>query len=311
MKKFVFALPLLFWPFFSAHSAVILKIKGRKALVDLEGVQVEKGDTFSALSLYGKPLGLLKIRKTKRGKAIAVLVKGKMGPNWVLEPISINNHRSIASVEEDYNPQSYYGSSDIYSVSSRSHVSGQAYTSNGFGFIVGSHFNFLNVSADQSLFGYSPQGSLMVDFSFMDSPTMEPSLRVLVGYRQLRVKGTNCGRASCGLILHYPGGGFLFRAVFLKRSMYQPWFGAGGFLFWPFVDKRADLGLDKKSFKSFHGALTGAIGMDFHFKGFYIPFQLDFSWINPVLLSFKATNPNSKEFKPFYIGAKLGMVFAL
>ena len=296
-------------PFWPAHSAVIIKIKGQKALIDLDGVQAEKGDTFSALNLYGKALGLLQIKKVRRGKAIAVLLKGKMGANWILEPVALQNSRFLASVddshEDDYHPADR---SDIYSTS-RSLIQRKPSHSFGFGLITGLHANYISLSADKSIRGYSPHGALMADFSFMEGSIVSFGLRMFLGYRQLRAQGKNCGRRPCSLILHYPGGGFLLRAIFLKDRTYQPWLGAGGFLFWPFADKKHHLGLDKKSFESLHGALTGAVGIDFHFKNFYIPVQVDFNWINPILLSFQSSNPNSIEFKPFYLGAKLGLVF--
>ena len=294
-----------FLPLHVAHSAFILKIKGRKALVNLEGVQAEKGDTFSALNLYGKALGLLKIKKVKKGKAIAVLLKGKMGPNWILEPRAEEGSRFLASVDDHHESSR----SDIYSSPRSSPVKSKINPSSGVGLLTGFHFNFIRLSSAQLIKGRSPRGAFFLDFSFIDGDIVEPGLRVFAGYRQLRVSGGNSCGQSCSLIVHYPGGGFLLRGVFLKREMFQPWIGAGGFLFYPLVDKKHDLGLDKKSFESFHGALTGALGLDLHFKGFYIPLQVDISWINPVLISFQSVKPNSKEFKPFYIGAKLGAAF--
>ena len=89
---------LMFFSFFS-FSAVILKIKGKKALIDLEGASVQKGDMFDALNLYGKSKGLIEIRKARKGKAIGVLRKGKMGVSWILEPSA-----SSATSENDSFP---------------------------------------------------------------------------------------------------------------------------------------------------------------------------------------------------------------
>ncbi len=306
-KSFCLFFALFFLPVFPASSALILKIKGRKALVDLEGVQAKKGDTFSALNLYGKALGLLQIKKIKRGKAIALLLKGKMGPNWILEPSAQDSSRFLASVEDGVVEEERMRRSEIYSSPRRSRFVEKANSSSGFGFIAGPHLNRVQLNPNQpAVSGISFQGVFMLDFSFMDGVIAEPGVRVLLGYQQLRLK--NSGQRP-GLVLHYPAGGALARVVFLKNSMFQPWLGGGGFLFWPFVDKTRDLGLDKRSFKSFHGALTGAVGLDFHFKGFYVPVQVDMNWINPVLISLQAVQPNSKEFKPYYFGVKVGLAF--
>ena len=235
---------------------------------------------------------------------MAVLLEGKMGPNWMLEPNANASKRFLASVEEYHEG----GQSDIYSTSHSPPVE-NFYPSSGFGLVAGLNLNIITLSASKNITGRSPNGSLFLDFSFMDSSIVEPGLRLFLGYQQLRAQGKNCGR-PCSLIVHYPGAGILLRAVFLKNIMFQPWLGGGGFLFWPLVDKQHDLGLDKKSFESFHGSLTGALGLDFHFKGFYIPIQVGISWINPVLISLQAVKPNSKEFKPLYMEAKLGFAFS-
>ena len=304
MFRIIFVFTLCVFSFSPAHSAVILKVKGRKALVDLEGVAVEKGDKFDALNLYGKPLGVLEIKKIKRGKAIAVLLKGKMGVSWILEP-SAQESASAFSAEDEYDP---VDSSNTYSSNSASSTmfSKGSGSSSGVGLILGAHFNRITVSANKSIGGTSLQEMLIVDFSLI-GPL---SARLFIGHQTLVVAGNNCGLSRCNLLIHYPGAGFLLRGIFLKNSIFQPWLGAGGFLFWPLVDKQANLGLDPKSFGSFHGALTGAAGIDLHFDGFYIPIQVEASWINPVLISLQTLKQGSKEFKPFYIGAKLGIAFS-
>ena len=307
MKKLLtFVVFFILFSFSEAHSAVIIKIKGRKALVDLEGVQAEKGDKFDALNLYGKPLGVLEIKKVKKGKAIAVLLKGKMGMNWILEPSAQTTNSFNA--EEEYDPVGGDNSLDSSDSSISSDISSRRspFSSNGVGLMLGSTFNMITLSANKRVAGWGFQEALNVDFSLM-GPL---GVRLLLGHQTLVATGSNCGLSRCDLLIHYPGAGLLLRGVFLKHSMFQPWVGAGGFLFWPLVDKRADLGLDNKSFSSFHGSLTGAVGVDIHFGGFYLPVQLDVSWINPVLISLQTLKDGSKQFKPLYIGVKAGIAFS-
>ena len=82
-KKFilfiVMALPL--W----SYSAIVVKIKNNKAFVHLEGEEAVPGDLYKALDLYGKPQGILRIGKVRNGKAIATIVEGRAGINWILE----------------------------------------------------------------------------------------------------------------------------------------------------------------------------------------------------------------------------------
>lgn len=297
---------LIFFVLFSfpaAHSAVILKIKGRKALVDLEGVQVEKGDKFDALNLYGKPLGLLEIKKVKKGKAIAVLLKGKMGMSWILEPSAQDT--GTFNTEDEYDPASRDDISDSSSVSDISPKSSPL-SSNGFGLMLGPNFNEITISANKSVAGWGFQAALNVDFS-LAGPL---GLRLLLGHQTLIAKGSGCGLPRCSLLIHYPGAGLILRGIFLRDSMFQPWVGAGGFMFWPIVDKQHDLGFDKKSFASFHGSVTAAMGVDIHFGSFYLPVQLDASWINPITISVRSLKEGAKEFKPLYMGLKTGIAFS-
>ena len=293
----------LLFSFSAAHSAVIIKIKGRKALVDLEGVQVEKGEKFDALNLYGKPLGLLEIKKVKKGKAIAVLLKGKMGMNWILEPSA--QAGSAFNTEDEYDPTREDISSDS---SADSDVSFQKspFSSSGVGLMLGANFNTITISANKSVVGWGFQENLNIDFSLV-GPL---GLRLLLGHQTLIVTGSNCGLPRCSLLIHYPGAGLILRGVFLRHSMFQPWVGAGGFMFWPLVDKQHDLGFDKKSFSSFHGSVTAAVGVDIRFSGFYLPVQLDASWINPITISVRPLKEGVKEFKPLYMGLKIGIAFS-
>ena len=305
-RLFIFV--FIFSSFFSssAYSAVILKVKGRKALIDLEGVQAEKGDKFDALNLYGKALGLLEIKQVKKGKAVAVLLKGKMGINWILEPAAQSSN-SFAE-EEEYDPvgakpkANYSAGDSAASLFKKSNLA-----SNGVGLIGGINFNSVAVSADKSVSGIGLQGALFADF-FIINPL---AVRLMLGYQQLIAQGSDCGGLStCNLLIHYPGAGIFLRGVFLTHLMFQPWLGGGGFLFWPLVHQTANLGLDKKSFSGFHGALTGALGVDIHFSGFYIPLQISVNWINPVVVSLQSLKPGSRQFKPFYIGINTGVALS-
>ena len=300
---FVFALCCSVLPF-PSYSAVIVKIKGRKAMVDLDGVQAEPGDRFDALNLYGKALGLLEIKKVKRGKAIAVLLKGKMGVNWLLEHSTSGGGRERVTEVESAAPVT--SKKSISSSSSFSFMKKKSHSSASMGLMAGLGFNSLATGENKSVEGNGLKGALFVDLSIANPL----ALRLMLGYRQFRATGKACGLKSCNLLVHYPGGGLMLRLVFFDHLIFQPWLGGGGFLFWPFVDKTANLGFDKKSFSSFHGALSAGLGLDIHFSGFYIPLQMDVNWINLVMLSFQSLKTGVREFKPFYIGLRGGVAFS-
>ncbi len=67
------------------HSAIIVKIKGNRCFIHLEGAEASVGDHFEALDLFGKPRGIIRLDKVKNGKAIATIVSGTVGTNWLLE----------------------------------------------------------------------------------------------------------------------------------------------------------------------------------------------------------------------------------
>lgn len=77
-------LPLL------CHSAIILRTKGKIALIHLEGLHVSKGSFLESYNLNGKPAGLMQIKRVGDVKAIGILRLGTMNARWSLEPKSRN-----------------------------------------------------------------------------------------------------------------------------------------------------------------------------------------------------------------------------
>ncbi len=309
----------LLWSAF-ADGAVIIKVKGRKALVDLEGVTAQVGDRFDALNLYGKSLGLLEIKKVKRGKAIAVLRKGKMGVNWILEPTSEQNlsepypsddpsftASNVNDLSKNTNnstpPESFSSVPSPVSSPVSSPQKSLSIPFNVVGVELGPYYNWVRLSSSTTIAGMSWKAGGMLDFRIMD----HMAARFTLGYQTLKVEGKDCSQIPrCKLVLHYPGVEFVLRGVFLKNT-FRPWIGGGGSLFWPIVDKKNDLGLDPKSFRGFHGALTISFGLDIYLKSIYFPIQIKMGWINPVLISFQPVKKGTKEFKPTYIGIQTGL----
>ncbi len=72
----------------SAQFALAMKIttvKGKKALIDLEGESAAAGDQYFALDGSGKKKAVLKIVQVKGGKAIAVVGKGSAQSGYTLQ----------------------------------------------------------------------------------------------------------------------------------------------------------------------------------------------------------------------------------
>ena len=292
---------------FSSFSAVILKIKGQKALIDLEGARVQKGDKFDALNLYGKSKGLIEIQKAKKGKAIGILRKGKMGTSWILEP-------TTSSATSDDNPQPLPVNYTEPTTSKpptikKRRSSFNSYSSHTIGVLVGPHLNFVRLSStSKNASGVGWRGSVMADFTF----TQRLSTRVSLGWQTLVIEGQRCEQiTNCKLSIQYPNAGALLKLKFFKYAAFNSWIGVGGSLLWPIPDKRKNMELDKKSFNGFHGSLTVALGTDIQLQNIHFPVQIDMNWINPVVISFNPLQDGARSFKPRYIGLQLGISFSL
>ncbi len=75
---------LLVFSFSSAFAADITKVKGNKALINLDGLEAAEGDVFFAIDSNGKKKGLIKLDKVKGDKAIGMIAKGKAQVGWTL-----------------------------------------------------------------------------------------------------------------------------------------------------------------------------------------------------------------------------------
>lgn len=101
--KFIVSLLLLAF-INPAFAADITKVKGDKALINLDGLEATEGDVFFAIDSNGKKKGLIKIDKVKGDKAIASISKGKAQVGWTLAKraakgdITPSSRRSRSSV---------------------------------------------------------------------------------------------------------------------------------------------------------------------------------------------------------------------
>ena len=276
----------------SAQSATVVKVKGRKALVDLEDTEVDVDDKLIAINLYGKTKGIVRVHKIKRNKAIVVLTKGKIQAGWVLE---------LASGKEIKKYRTPRKSKKVaISVMRKRKKPG----SNGVGLLGGGNFNILTVRDQNRLSGLSWKGALFVDISTF---VKWIGIRAIVGYNQFLAEGESQGQ---GLFIHYPGAQVLIKGIFWQNSRFHIWGGLGGALFYPFVDDQMNLNLAERSFKGLHGTASLALGVDTQIGNLYLPVQVDINWINPVMwLSLNTTRQGEKEFKPLYIGFNIGVGF--
>ena len=278
-----------------AQSATILKVKGSKALVDLEGLEVIKGDKLIAIDLYGKTKGIVKVRQVKRNKALVVLVKGKIRKGWILE-FSSSSKKEVKKYKSPRKGKRI--SSPLLRNRSRP-------GSHAMGLLAGGNFNILDIRDQNRFSGLSWRGALFFDIATF---VRWMSIRTIVGYNQFLARDPqNQGQ---GLLIHYPGTQVLVKLAFLQKHQFRMWGGLGGALFYPFVDQQMDLNLDQRSFKGLHGTASVALGVDTQIGAVYLPVQVELNWINPVMwLSLNRTQQGKKEFKPLYLSLSIGIGF--
>jgi len=174
----------------------------------------------------------------------------------------------------------------------------------GWGITLGPHMNHVLISDNVSISGFSWQIAGVLDVF----PVNQFGIRLNLGYQTLTARGDNCGGniINCHLVIHYPLASAIFRGLFLQSKTWHPWIGAGGSMFLP-LPTQHDLGLSEESFHKLHGAVIIALGVDIDFQKFYIPIQLDFNWINPLIPP--KAREGSKSLTILYLGASIGGVF--
>ena len=72
-------------------AAYVEKVKGKKALIILDGMEVSSGDTVEAFDPDSKKkTAILKVTSVKSNKAIAQVLRGKVKPNQTIETKSVD-----------------------------------------------------------------------------------------------------------------------------------------------------------------------------------------------------------------------------
>ena len=83
---FIFFVVILITP--NSQAIVILKVKNKRALIDLEGLRTKKGAYFEAIDAYGKKRGFVQIKRIGKRKALGIVKLGMINKKWSLEPTS-------------------------------------------------------------------------------------------------------------------------------------------------------------------------------------------------------------------------------
>ncbi|WP_413942967.1 hypothetical protein [Bdellovibrio sp. HCB-162] len=242
-----------------AYAFKTLVVKNDRALIDLEGEDLKVGDKLGARSPDGKPRALLEIKQVKDGKAVALILKGRM--------------------QKDFNVERYTPGGSA-AKSSTAPTKSVSKSKSAWGLTAGYAMNKMTVkpsgassiSLSGSSFNVSGFYQLHLDGGF--------SARILGGYETLQASGSSAaascsGSSDCKVELSYLGLEALVRYSFIRSQSMDVWAGAGlGFLF--AIGKSSNV-LDTSKVST-NQTIVGSLGLDYRLKGNnFIPVQLDYA----------------------------------
>ena len=274
----IFVLFLIFiTPSDFARAAKVLKVKGRKVLIDREGESLKKGDLFYIISSSGKKRGVVKILKVKGSKAIAKLGKrGKARRGWTLR--KRGRHRTRSLTQSQKNRWGVLAGLGMHSMSVK--IKDRRDDTDKIANMSGNGFNL------EGLFDYR----LSNMFWF----------RGLTGFEQFAVSSSDefCAQTNdqtCDTSINYLSIGLWARLVFNHRGTFLPWVGAGSNLLHPLSNRTT--AIDKDSIITTHIFALGG-GFDWVMGNIAIPFQVEYGGY-----------PSSDEVEASSIVIKTGISF--
>lgn len=245
-----------------AWAVKTLSVKGDRALLDLEGEDIQVGDKIGARNSEGKARALLEIKQVKNGKAVAAVLKGQLTTDLALAKLgtsaSKNKSASAKPSRTKTSPsKASWGLTAGYAMSDMTVKASST----------------ASVSMTGSSFNLSGYYQMPLDGRI--------STRIFGSYETLDVKGTppaslagQCG-SECKATISYLGLMALVRYSFLASPNYEAWVGGGlGFLF--AMGKSSNI-LDTSKIST-NQTIIGSLGLDYRLdKKSYIPIQFDYA----------------------------------
>lgn len=267
---------LLIFSISPAFAADITKVKGNKALINLDGLEASEGDVFFAVDSNGKKKGLIKINKVKGDKAIAVISKGKAQVGWTLTK------------------RTPKGSSDDSVTPSSSRKFGASTHDTFIGGMIGYGMDSAEVSLDSGDVA-SLSGSGISAKGFFDY-RLFPNIwfRGFAGIENFNGTGGNVctGGATCDVKIMYITFDFWGRYVFSEKE-FRPWLGGGFTLLFPMTKSSTAIVETSITTTSTYGVGGGADW--FISKDGFIPMSLEYQLF-----------PSSNQAKASIIALRVG-----
>lgn len=262
------------------EAATVLKVKGRKILIDMDGETFNKGDLFYIISDEGKKRGLAKIVKIKGTKAIAkISKKSKAHSGWTLINKKDFQKKSAAISDKT----SRWGIFVGLGMDNMSVLIKDTKEEDGTNKTVNMSGNGFNI---KGLFDYPLFNRIW--------------LRGLIGLQQFATSSstdTFCGVTKdqiCNNNINYFSLDLWARYI-LKRGTFQPWIGGAFNLLHPL--SHTSTTLDETSITTTNTWTLGG-GFDWTLGKMIIPIQVGYS-----------IYPSSKDVKATSIVINSGIIF--
>ncbi|MFV8258122.1 hypothetical protein ACNQKP_09955 [Bdellovibrio bacteriovorus] len=233
-------------------------VKGDRALIDMEGEDLQVGDKLGARNAEGKARALLEVKQIKNGKAVAAVIKGQMTADLTVAKIGGTKAAPTAKAAA---PEK----------------AGKSKSS--WGVTAGYAMNNMTVKPSSSS-SVALSGSSINASAFYQMPLDgNISARILGGYETLSAKGSSstvsCSGSDCTVDISYLGVEALVRYSYLRSAKFDAWVGGGlGFLF--AIGKSSNV-LDTSKIST-NQTIVGSLGLDYHLdRKSFIPVQLDYA----------------------------------
>lgn len=273
-----------------SYAAEVVKVKGKAALINLNGDPAVVGDTFYTVSADGKRRGIIRISKVKGDKAIARVGKGKVAPGMSLE---LKGGNSSASNSGGYTSR---GSSDTGTFGNR-----RAY----WGVLGGLAMDKMSVSVKNSItkadLGTASMSGTAFSVKGLFDYQLFPQLwfRGTAGIEGFNAAGNSiCGvgnNSACTANIYYLSADFIARYLFSEKKI-RPYAGAGIELLFP-ASKNASA-LEASSIATTNVIIVQG-GVDWFISNTtYIPLSLEYGLL-----------PKSDEVTASWIAVRIGYAF--
>lgn len=261
---------MLISSFWSAEAAYIEKIRGKKALIYLDGLEVQKGDLVNAVEDSSrKTVGIFRVTTVKDGKAIGELLKGKARVNQEItfrKQGFRNTNRPDQNKEQTDSPAPLNQFKSWYAI----------------GGMLGLGFDTMDIkvgspqeSVAQSGIGYSVMGT----FDYRWIPWI--SIRGMLGIEQFKADGdasaSNTVCTKCKTEISYVSS-MAWGRFHITQSDTTIWLGPGMGYFIP--TSKDTNALDSSSIKNtFVFGVAGGVDLAINPK-LYIPVHLEYVFLN-------------------------------